>query len=126
MDVLVAGVAETSEDHLSVSLLPPVGDPGLLPQLICQQIFQQPIRLGGESALLVVLDECVVAVLVVLGDNVPDKTGEVATPVLSVEDLLEVLPPPLVYQLQVVVPLVQQLPLHFVELFLLGQDACQD
>ena len=52
--------------------------------------------------------------LVVLRDNVPDKTGEVATPVLSVEDLLEVLPPLLVYQLQVVVSLVQQLPLHFV------------
>ena len=110
----MAGVAETPEDHLSVGLLPPVADPGLLPQLIGQQVFKQPIRLGGESALLVVLDECVVAVLVVLRDNVPDKTGEVATPVPSVEDLLKVLPPLLVYQLQVVVSLVQQLPLHFV------------
>ena len=43
----MAGVAETPEDHLSVGLLPPVADPGLLPQLIGQQVFKQPIRLGG-------------------------------------------------------------------------------
>ena len=64
--------------------------------------------------------------VVVLGHHVSDEAGEVAGPVAVVQDVFQVLPFALVDQLQIVVLLIQQLPFHFVHLFLLAQNVAQN
>lgn len=58
--------------------------------------------------------------LEVLRDNVSYETGEVARAITFVEERLELLSPSLVDELQVVVLLVDELPLEFIHAFLLG------
>lgn len=66
-----------------------------------------------QFVLFVVLNEGIVAVIVVLGNDVTYETGEIACPIAVVEDIFEVFTFSFVDQLQVIVLLIQKLPFHF-------------
>ena len=75
---LVAGCAIASKDHLFINFLPPLLNSLFFVLLLFEKVVKLLMSLFGEFVFLLVFDECKVAMLEVLGNDVSDKTGKVA------------------------------------------------
>lgn len=116
---LISRSAISSEDNFLVYILPPLLDGSLFVELLLKEVGDALIGFLREFVLFLVLDEGQVAVLEILWDDIAYKTCEIACAVPSVQQLLKFLPSALINQLQVIVLLVNQLPLDFIHSLLL-------
>lgn len=79
-----------------------------------EQLIDPAWSILAETILLLVFYKRKIAVLEILGDDVADKTSEVATAITVVQDALELSTPFFIDQLQIVVRLIDQLPFQLV------------